>query len=179
MSATVRLFLTLAALSLLPIAVRSADADDLAQDRKQIQGTWEVVAYDLDGVKLPADIRQKMSVTIQAEKLTISPKIVAQRFQMLKGDKWQADVKFKAEDEKADDAKYRLDFVKKQKVIELTQDIGSGQVRKITALYILDGDNLTICIPLADHKLPKKIPDAPAAGLVRLVLKKAAPKEQP
>ena len=49
-------------------------------------------------------------------------------------------------------------------VIEFTQDIGSGQVRKITGAYAFTEDTLTICLPLPDRKLPKKIPDSPAAG---------------
>jgi len=58
-------------------------------------------------------------------------------------------------------------------VIELTQDAG-GRAQKITGAYALEGEQLTICLPLPDRKVPKKIPAAPTSGLVRLVLKKSA-----
>jgi uncharacterized protein (TIGR03067 family) len=150
------------------------DADELARDRQRFQGTWGVATYDQDGSALPADLVAKMSVTIQGDRLTIRPRVVAQRIPTLKDGKTQATVKFVAEEGKADEAKYRLDVAKKRKVIELTQDVGGGQSRKMTGIYELEENSLTICIPLPDRKLPKKMPASPASGMVRLVLKKAA-----
>jgi uncharacterized protein (TIGR03067 family) len=102
--------------------------------------------------------------------------VVAQRSVTLKDGKRETEVKFAVQEGKGDEARYRLDMARSKKVIEMTQDAGRGEVRKITALYALDGDSLTICIPLADRKLPKKMPDGPTAGMVRMVLKRAAEK---
>jgi uncharacterized protein (TIGR03067 family) len=164
------LFPVVAALVL--TASASGDDDDLARDRKQFQGTWGVVAYDQDGKPLPADIIKTMRVTIQADRLTISPRVVALRTPVLVDGKRQVEVKFTAEEGKTDEAAYRLDATKKGKVIELTQD-ARGQDRKMKGAYTLDGDALTICLPLPDHRLPKKMPSGPTPGLVRLVLKRA------
>ena len=171
-----QVFLTAALLALISADLQAGEGetDDLVRDRKQIQGTWDVVGYDLDGRSVSAKIVKKMGVVIQADKLTISPKVVAQRSVTLKDGQRKTEVKFTIEEGKNDEARYRLDTVKNKKVIELTQDAGRGEVRKITALYALQGDSLTICIPLADRKLPKKIPDSPTAGVVRIILKRAA-----
>jgi uncharacterized protein (TIGR03067 family) len=164
-----RVFLAVAALALVRTGAWGGENDN---DSKRIQGSWGVVAYDQDGKELPADILKKMSVTIQSDTITIKPKVVAQRLLAPKDNKTQVEVKFTVEEGKADEAKYRLDTAKKRKVIELTQDAGRGEVQKIQGLYALEEDRLTICLPLPERKLPKKIPDSPAAGLVRLVLKR-------
>jgi uncharacterized protein (TIGR03067 family) len=158
---------TAAALAALTLPGHAGGPDDLARDRKAIQGVWGVAAYDQDGKPLPAEIIRQMSVTIQADRITIRPRVVAQRLPAVK------DVKFTVEEGKADEARYRLDVAKNRKVMELTQDVGSGQTRKITAAYVLADDSLTIILPLPDRKLPKKLPTGPANGMVRLVLKKS------
>jgi uncharacterized protein (TIGR03067 family) len=151
------------------------DADDLVRDRKLIQGAWAVVAYDQDGKSLPAEIVQKMSVVIQQDTITIKPRVLAQRIVTLKDGKRQVDVKFTLEEGKSDEAKYRLETAKKRKVLALIQDPGRGQSTTVQGAYALEGDRLTIWLPLPDRKLPKQLPEAPTAGLVRLVLKKAMP----
>jgi uncharacterized protein (TIGR03067 family) len=169
-----RVFLAVVALTLIHTGTWGGENDkDLTQDRKRIQGSWSVDSYDQDGKELPADILKKMSVTIKADTITIKPKVVAQRTLTPKDNKTQVDVKFTMEEGKTDEAKYRLDTVKQRKVIELTQDVGRGEVQKIQGLYELEEDMLTICLPLADRKLPKKLPGSPTAGLVRMVLKRA------
>jgi uncharacterized protein (TIGR03067 family) len=170
-----RVFLAMAALTLIHTGARGGENEneDLAQDRKQMQGSWSVVAYDQDGKELPAEILKKMSVTVNADTITIKPRVVAQRTLTPKDGKAQAEVKFAVEEGKTDETKYRLDVAKKRKVIELTQDVGPGEPQKVRGLYALEGDRLTLCIPLAESKLPKKIPGSPAAGLVRMVLKRA------
>jgi uncharacterized protein (TIGR03067 family) len=163
------------AVAVLAVIVSAAQCgendDDLVRDRKQIQGSWSVLAYDLDGKSLPADILKTMTVTIQADKLVISPRVAALRTPTLTDGKRQVEVKFSAEEGKKDEATYRLDVSKKGRVIELTQDAG-GQPRKLQGAYALDGDALTIWLPLADRKLPKKLPTSPTPGVVRLVLRR-------
>jgi uncharacterized protein (TIGR03067 family) len=162
-----------AALVLVSAGTWAGEEDGLAQDRKLIRGAWVVVAYDLDGKQLPAEIVKKMSVTIRKDRLTIAPKVVAKRSSTLKGDKRQSEVAFALEAGQSDEATYSLVAAKKRKVIELTQDIGRGEARKIKGLYALEGDMLTLCVPLPDRNLPKKIPASPKTGLVRMLLKRA------
>jgi uncharacterized protein (TIGR03067 family) len=167
-------FLGIGILTLHPTGVRGGESDSpLARDQKRIQGTWNVTAYDQDGQRLPADLVAKMSVAIQADKLVIRPKVVARRKVTFKDGKRVTEVEFAVEDGKADEAKYRLAPAKKRKLIELVQDDGRGNPRKIKGLYALDEDTLTIVISLLDGKLPKKVPAAPAKGVVRMVLKRA------
>src|SRR5258707_3079872 len=108
------------ALTLTAAVGRGQGDDELARDRKALQGVWAVAAYDLDGNALPPEIVKTMSVTIQADRITIRPRVVGQRVATVKDGKTQAAVQFTAEQGKADEAKYRLAVAKKRHVIELT-----------------------------------------------------------
>jgi len=171
------IFFAVAALTLTASGAwtREGGPDDLAQDRIRIQGAWSVIAYDQDGKQLPPEIVSKMSVSIQAATIAIKPKVVVQRTPTIKDDKRQIELKFTTEAGKSDLAKYRLDLAKQRKVIELTQETERGPARIIQGLYALEGDTLTICLPLPDRKLPNKMPIAPKSGFVRLVLKRVMP----
>lgn len=166
---THRVLLAAVALLLAPAVTRSGE-----EDQKALQGTWTVVGYDMDGKQLPSDLSKKMTVTIQGDTFTITPRVIVER--SVGGDK--PDLKFRLAEGKSDEAKYRLMDKKKQRVIELTRNAGKDGATTVKGVYSLDNDVLTICIPLGDGKLPKKIPDSPKAGFVRMVLKKSAARQQ-
>src|SRR4051794_37073471 len=96
------------ALTLTAAVGRGQGDEEFARDRKRMQGVWEVAAYDLDGNALPADLVKTMSVAIQADRITIRPRVVGQRVATVKDGKTQAAVTFTTEPGKADEAKYRL-----------------------------------------------------------------------
>ena len=156
---------------LVPAFTHSAE-----EDRKRVQGIWTIVAYDMDGKELPADLAKKVTVTIQPDTLTITPRVVVER--TLSFDNKKPDLTFRLAEGKSDEAKYRLVENKKQRVMELTRNAGKDGATTVKAVYSLDNDVLTICIPLADGKLPKKFPDSPKAGFVRMVLKRSEVRQQ-
>jgi uncharacterized protein (TIGR03067 family) len=150
---------------LLVVAVARSGDDDLARDRKRIQGTWIIAKYDQDGVALPPAIRDRMRVTVLPDRLVIKPKITMVRMPPLT-EGTRPEVQFRVLADQADEARYVLKRTKKANVIELTQDGPRGEAVKLKGLYLFEGDTLAICIPLLGRKLPKTIPDAPKAGLV-------------
>jgi uncharacterized protein (TIGR03067 family) len=166
-------FPIVAILAVVAAGTRGSEDDDLARERKLVQGNWKVAAYDHDGTQVPAGILKKMSVRIASERLVISPKVVVQRKMYLDGRK--DEVQFVVEEGKTDEVRFQFGRTGKRKVIELTQDVGRGQSGKIKGLYSLASDRLTICIPLADRKVPQKMPTSPKAGMARLVLEPAKP----
>jgi uncharacterized protein (TIGR03067 family) len=165
-----RVLLAAVILVLVPAVMRSDE-----EDRKALKGTWTVVGYDMDGKELPPDLAKKMTVTIQGDRFTIAPRVIVERTSSI-GEK--PDVKFRLAEGKSDEAKYRLMDKKKQPVIELTRNAGKDGATTVKGVYLLDSDLLTICIPLRDGKLPRKIPDSPKAGFVRMVLKRSAARQQ-
>jgi len=144
----------------------AAAAQEPSQDHKAIQGTWLVVEYDQDGKQPPAEILKKMQVVIQADKITIRPRLVVEVTPLTK-DK----VKFSLDEGKSDESQFKLDPSKKTKVLDLTWP---GETRTTKGMYLLDDNTLRICFALGNQNRPKRFPDEPKSGLVRMVLKREA-----
>jgi uncharacterized protein (TIGR03067 family) len=144
-------------------------AQEPNQDHKAIQGTWLVIEYDQDGKQPPSEILKKMKVVIQADKITIKPRLVVEIVPFTK-DK----VKFSLDDGKSDESQFKLDPSKKTKVLDLTWPSDRGATKTTKGMYLLDENSLRICFALADQNRPKKFPDEPKSGLVRMVLKREA-----
>jgi uncharacterized protein (TIGR03067 family) len=144
-------------------------AQEPSQDQKAMQGSWLVIEYDQDGKQPPAEILKKMKVVIQADKITIQPRLVAEVTPFLK-DK----VKFSLDEGKSDESQFKLDPSKKTKVLDLTWRGDRGDTKITKGMYLLDDNTLRICFALADQNRPKKFPEEPKSGLVRMVLKREA-----
>jgi uncharacterized protein (TIGR03067 family) len=141
-------------------------AEEPSQDHKAMQGTWLVVEYDQDGKQPSAEILKKMKVVVRGDKLTITPRLVVEVVPFTK-DK----VKFSLDEGKSDESQFKLDPTKKTKVLDL---ISSGDAKTTKGMYLLDESTLRICFALGNRNRPKKFPDEPKAGLVRLVLQREA-----
>ncbi len=142
-----------------------------AQDAIRPTGTWAVIEYDQNGERAPADIVKQMKVVIQAERIIIQPRIVAQYKPTFNGSK-KAEVVFSIEVDKSDEAGYKLDPAKGR--IDLVWRGARGETKTTLGIYELDADVLKICFALPDKNRPKKISDNPKAGVVRMVLLRAA-----
>src|SRR3984893_10662524 len=115
---------------LLVVAIFTA-AQEPSQDYKAIQGTWLVIEYDQDGKQPPAEILKKMKVVIQADKITIQPRLVVEVVPFTK-DK----VKFSLDEGKSDESQYKLDASKKTKVLDLTWPGDRGEARTTKGMYL-------------------------------------------
>ena len=142
-----------------------------AQDALRPTGTWSVIDYDQNGVRPPADIVKQMKVVVQAERIIIKPRIVAQYKPVFDGTK-KADVTFTVEADKSEEATYKLDQAKGR--IDLVWRGPRGETKTTLGIYELDADALKICFALPDKNRPKKFPDNPKTGVVRMVLKREA-----
>lgn len=135
----------------------------------KLQGVWTAVEYDQNGVRPPAEIAVKMKVAIIGAKIVIKPRIVAQYKPVLSGDK-KVEVVFTVEADKSDEVTYKLEPEKGR--IDLVWRGQRGETKTTKGVYLLEDDTLKICFALADKNRPKKFPDAPKTGLVRMVLKR-------
>ena len=133
----------------------------LAGGEVGLRGTWKVLAYDVGGQAPPEEIIDKLRIIIDGDKLIIKPKLVTQVI-MAAGKK---DARFSLDDASYDEVKFKLD--KDKGWIDL---FPGGNAPAIKGLFVRDNDSLKICFPQADKKRPKKMPEQPKAGLVRMVL---------
>jgi uncharacterized protein (TIGR03067 family) len=140
-----------------------------SDDASQIQGTWSVAAYDQNGHPVPADILKEMTVSIKGDRLVIRPNLSAQYKSVLKNGKNEAEVTFSVVAGQAEEATFRLNPEKGW--IDLVR--GDSEKKQVKGLYQLDGDSLRIAFAVADKKRPKKMPEEPKVGVVRLVLIRA------
>jgi uncharacterized protein (TIGR03067 family) len=147
--------------ALLVIGFLASASDDLSQ----VQGNWNVAAYDQNGHPVPADILKTMSVSIKGERLVIRPKLSAQYKSVLKNGKNEAEVTYSVVAGQAEETTFRLNAEKGW--IDLVR--GDSDKKQVKGLYQLDGDSLRIAFA-ADKKRPKKMPEEPKVGVVRLVL---------
>jgi uncharacterized protein (TIGR03067 family) len=146
-------------------------APEPGPDHKAMQGSWRVIEYDQNGKRLPAEILKKMKVVIQADRITIQPRLVVEVTPLTKDR-----VKFSLDEGKSDESQFKLNPGKKTKVMDLTWLRGAKTTK---GMYLLDGDTLRICFAMADGNRPKKFPDEPKSGLVRLVLQREVAGKQP
>jgi uncharacterized protein (TIGR03067 family) len=135
------------------------------EDQKAIHGKWSVREYDQNGQKPDPGILKRMQVFIKDGKITIRPKLIAQYKPVFKDGRTDKEVVFSTDEANADDMKFRLDPEKGW------IDLGEGKTSK--GIFLLEGDTLKICFPAPDKKRPKKFPDQPKNGVVRMVLQKA------
>ncbi len=138
----------------------------VGEDRTAMQGEWEVVEYDQNGQKPDAAVLRKMAVVIKGDKLSIYPRLIAQYKPIFKDGKSDKEVFFSADFSKADEIKFRLNPEKGW------IDLGDDKPSK--GLYALDDVSLKICFAANGKNRPKKLPEQPKAGVVRLVLLKKA-----
>jgi uncharacterized protein (TIGR03067 family) len=140
-------------------------------DQKAMQGRWTVTAYDQNGQAIPEAILRKMNVVIKGDKMTITPRVTAQYKPGFKEGKSQVQVDFSTEAGPADEATYRLNVEKGW--MDLVWQGPQGQSKTTKGIYVVDGNSLKICFAMADKSRPKKMPEQPKTGTVRLELKRA------
>ncbi len=154
-----------AALLIFALACASAELD-----MPRTGGTWTVAEYDQNGAALPADIVKKMKVTIADDRIVIKPRVVVQYQPIFDAAKKNVEVVFNVEADKSDEAGVKFDAPKQR--IDLVWRGARGESKTMPGMYVLEDDTLKICFALAGKNRPKKFPEAPKVGLVRMVLQR-------
>lgn len=134
-------------------------------DQAAMQGNWTVLEYDQGGKQPDAGLIQRMQMTIKGDKLTIRPRLVVEYKPIFKDGKANKEVAFSADPAKADEIKIRLNPAKGW--------IDLGDDKPTKGVYLLEDGVLKICFAGAGKNRPKKFPEQPKNGMVRMVLKKA------
>jgi len=121
-------------------------ADDPAKtDLDKLQGVWKVVAMENDGKKAPEDSVKGIRMTIKGDKLIMK------------------------EDNKEDEASFKLDPTQKPKTMDMTIKVGD-KMEVVKLIYDLRGDDLKLCGGRAGKDRPKDF--AAKGGLNLIVFKR-------
>ena len=105
---------------LLGVVVPGLVADPAADELEKLQGPWKVVSLEKDGKKQTEDAVKGLKVTIKEDKFLFK------------------------EGDKESEAALKVDPAQKPKTIDLMVKEGDA-LKTIKGIYLLDGDDLTIC----------------------------------
>jgi uncharacterized protein (TIGR03067 family) len=132
----------------------AAGPNAVRTDAERLQGTWNFVALETDGVKLPDDVIQgsRFRTVVQGNTITL----------------------LSAEGEVLWKATFRLDVASTPKALDLTYTEGPTQGATSLGIYELDGDTWKICIAPPGKDRPREFATEAESGLSLQTLKRAA-----
>jgi uncharacterized protein (TIGR03067 family) len=132
------------------LAVAADTPKGAAKELAKLQGTWNVVAVEVDGQRLPAETTKGWKLVIKDNKYT---------FEAGKA---------------STEGTYRLDPAKTPKAIDATRTNGPDKGKTLLGIYQLDGDRLLMCFAEPGQKnRPASFVLKKGAGLRMYVLKRA------
>jgi uncharacterized protein (TIGR03067 family) len=135
----------------LMLASNAAQADDAKKDVDQLQGTWKMESFVLDGK--PVEKMKGATRTIDGEKLTITI---------------GKDVYRKAT--------FKIDSTKSPKWMDLSYTEGPDKGKTRLGIYTLEGDTQKICYGALDSKeRPTEFASKPGSGHQLVIFKRVKP----
>lgn len=122
-----------------------AREDVVKEEMNQLQGSWKLIALELDGQKVEPDPAETNRIVIRDNKLT------------------PAD---------GDGFTFKIDPTTTLKIIDFTKATGDDKGRVFEGIYRLDGDRLTLCISIGEgvKARPAEFAAEPGSGRALVVL---------
>jgi len=127
-----------------PSPKEKKDGQDAAikKDRKQIDGTWRVVALEVDGNKVAEDVAKKLTVVNGSDGT------------------WS----LRSGDEEANKGTSTSDPTKKPQTIDFTITEGNGKGDQCLGIYELGEKTRKLCFPTTGKERPTEFSSAPGSG---------------
>jgi uncharacterized protein (TIGR03067 family) len=132
------------------IAADKPKKDDAKKEMKKLQGTWTIVAVEVNGAKMSDEDRKHVGI-----KMT------------LKGDKYSIEG-----GERTHKGTFKVHPGKKPKTMDCIPDSGDLKDKTIQAIYKLDGSKLTICYDISCKTRPGEFATKDKEGYVLIEYKK-------
>lgn len=105
------------------VALAIAGDDPIEKERKIYQGTWKVVAMEVDGKEIPENDAKKLTVINKADGTWI----------------------IQSEGKEISSGKSDIDPTKKQKTIDFMPTLGAGSGNEYVGIYELGKDSRRLC----------------------------------
>jgi uncharacterized protein (TIGR03067 family) len=136
------------------IAADKPKKDDAKKELNKLQGTWTIVAVEVNGAQMPEDERKNVGIKM-----------------ILKGDKYTIDG-----GERTHKGTFKVQPDKKPKAMDCHPSEGELKDKVIKAIYELKGDKLKICYDISCKTRPEEFTTKDKDGYVLIEYKKAKKK---
>jgi uncharacterized protein (TIGR03067 family) len=142
--------ISLSLASLFLVAGASADSEQVQAEKRHLQGTWKVIAAEGNGEAAPPKEIEEMEIIFKGDSIQVREgNTVQERFT------------------------YKLDIDKTPRAIDFTFTEGKKKGRTDRGIYLLEGDNLKICIQEnKDKPRPKEFTTRAGTDLSLVVLRR-------
>jgi uncharacterized protein (TIGR03067 family) len=137
----------------LPLAAGDGKEDPLDMDYAKLEGTWQVVSLEVDGMKIPKETIKESKLIIKGKEFTMKEKIA-----IYKGT-------------------FSIDPSKKPKTIDIKFTEGPEKGNASLGIYELNGDDFQLCLSVTTKERPTEFTAKPKSGHGFEVLKREKPKE--
>jgi uncharacterized protein (TIGR03067 family) len=131
----------------LVLVAAAPGGDEAKEDAKKLQGSWEVLEFEVSGKPLPEQFLQKVKVVFAGDKF-----------------------KFDSGKPQNKDATFKIDPTKKPKQITITSEEKGGKM-DLLGIYEFDGDKLKLCLHASGER-PTEFKSTPETKSLRMLLKK-------
>ena len=133
-----------------PTTAGDAKDEAIKKDRKKYEGTWQVVALEVDGNKLPEEDAKKFTVVNEAD------------------GKWAIEVEGKVIARGTSE----IDPTKKSKAVDLTVTEGDNKGQTVLGIYEFGDDTRKVCLGQPDKGRPTEFSSKAGGGHILAVLKR-------
>ena len=141
-------------LALLVAVTGLAAGDDkgkaVKEDRKQYEGTWQVVSLEVDGNTMTVDDAKKITVVNEADgqwAIEVEGKVIAR-------------------------GTSEIDLTKKPKAVDLTVTEGDDKGKTVLGIYEIGEDTRKVCLGQPGKERPAEFSSTEGGGHVLAVLKR-------
>jgi uncharacterized protein (TIGR03067 family) len=124
----------------------------LDMDYAKLEGTWQVVSLEVDGMKIPKETIQESKLIIKGKEFTMKEKIATYK------------------------GTFSIDPSKKPKTIDIKFTEGPEKGNTSLGIYEFDGDDLRLCLSVTTKVRPTEFTAKPKSGHGFEVLKREKPK---
>ena len=124
----------------------------LDMDYAKLEGTWQVVSLEVDGMMIPKETIKNSKLIIKSKEFTMKENIATYK------------------------GTFSIDPSKKPKTIDIKFTEGPENGNTSLGIYELDGDDLKLCLSVTTKERPTEFTAKPKSGHGFEVLKREKPK---
>ena len=136
----------------LSLAAGDGNKKALDMEYAKLEGTWQVVSLEVDGMMIPKETIKNSKLIIKSKEFTMKENIATYK------------------------GTFSIDPSKKPKTIDIKFTEGPENGNTSLGIYELDGDDLKLCLSVTTKERPTEFSAKPKSGHGFEVLKREKPK---